>query len=489
MNVIGIFKKEISHSLDDKWFIVFVLLTMLLTPLIVMSVMGNTFQEVVSDLDIIVLTDDSSEYSNAVVRAIGYSGNFNIIEFDGNLDMAIDRVGRDVVALFYISESFGNSLSDGKRSEIFLYLDSSDFIIFNFVRSKTDDILEDSVQGVVQIIVRELEIDKSDKDAINLEVENLADSLYFEIGKVEDGLDSVDFDSVMNDFDELKEKIDKIKDGCSNCSASSINSINIQIDSIRGALSDFEGDISKVETSLEKSKEMSSSIQGKIDNLKFDLKTLKNEFLSNPIETREYYVFGNTNYFAYLLPAIISASLFFVVFTLTILNRIRRKKVKKKVKKIVRLNILLMKSLIYILIGSFELVYILILAKLMFHASVFLTPLPIFVVLILLAISSIGLGLVFSFIFKTERQTILLFPLIILPIILISETFSSLEILPEIFGKLALASPLYYSNLALREIMLKGSDLYDLVFPVGALITYSIISITIGLIILLFRKK
>ena len=110
-------------------------------------------------------------------------------------------------------------------------------------------------------------------------------------------------------------------------------------------------------------------------------------------------------------------------------------------------------------------------------------------VLILLAISSIGLGLVFSFIFRTEKQAILLFPLIILPMILISETFSSLEVLPGIFGKLALVSPLYYSNLALREIMLKGSDLYDLIFPIGALVIYSIISIAIGLIIFLFRKK
>ena len=134
-------------------------------------------------------------------------------------------------------------------------------------------------------------------------------------------------------------------------------------------------------------------------------------------------------------------------------------------------------------------IYILVIAKFVFNANVPLSPIPTLAVLILLAISSIGLGLVFSFIFRTEKQMILLGSLVILPLILISETFSSLKILPEVFGTVAYISPLYYSNLALREIMLKGSDLFDLLVPLGALLTYAILSITIGLLIFLFRKK
>jgi ABC-type multidrug transport system permease subunit len=452
-------------------------------PLVVMSILGSTFQEVVSDLDVVVVDGDSSEYSKAVIKSINDSEYFNIIPFEGNIGEAKDRIGRDIFAVFYISENFESQLTNAEKGRISLYLDSSDFIIFNFIETKSEDILEDSVQGIIQIIVEDLETERLGKDVIITEIKELADSLYLKIGDINSDLDVVDINSLITGMDSLKTKVDALGENFS------VTLISNQITSIKNDLNNYNVAISNTESSVDSGITISAEIKEKVENLKSDLKTLRNEFLSDPIETDKQYVFGNTNYFEYLLPAIISSSLFFVVFILTVVNRVRRKKTKNKRKGLFRLNILLIKSFFFILIGSLELIYILAIAKFVFNANVPLSPIPTLAVLILLAISSIGLGLVFSFIFRTEKQMILLGSLVILPLILISETFSSLKILPEVFGTVAYISPLYYSNLALREIMLKGSDLFDLLVPLGALLTYAILSITIGLLIFLFRKK
>ena len=476
-------KKEVDTAIEDKGFIIMMVLAMLLIPLVVMSILGSTFQEVVSDLDVVVVNGDSSEYSKAVIKSINDSEYFNIIPFEGNIGEAKDRIGRDIFAVFYISENFESQLTNAEKGRISLYLDSSDFIIFNFIETKSEDILEDSVQGIIQIIVEDLETERLGKDVIITEIKELADSLYLKIGDINSDLDVVDINSLITGMDSLKTKVDALGENFS------VTLISNQITSIKNDLNNYNVAISNTESSVDSGITISAEIKEKVENLKSDLKTLRNEFLSDPIETDKQYVFGNTNYFEYLLPAIISSSLFFVVFILTVVNRVRRKKTKNKRKGLFRLNILLIKSFFFILIGSLELIYILAIAKFVFNANVPLSPIPTLAVLILLAISSIGLGLVFSFIFRTEKQMILLGSLVILPLILISETFSSLKILPEVFGTVAYISPLYYSNLALREIMLKGSDLFDLLVPLGALLTYAILSITIGLLIFLFRKK
>lgn len=482
MRVFKEFKKEIDRSMDDRRFVVLLVIAMILIPLVVMSIMGSTFQEVANDLRVIVIDTNPSEYSEAIIKSINDSTYFDIVPFEGNIGEAKDRIGRDIVAVFYISEGFETSLTNAEKGEISLYLDSSDFIIFNFVESKSNDIFENSIQEIIQLIVVDLETEKLDTVATNLAVKDLVDSLYDEINIIDENLEDVNLDSLIDEMDSLKAKIDE----CGNCS---VTSINTQIASIKADLVDYSDAVSDAESSSSDSRAVSSDIKAKIDNLKLDLKTLKNEFLSEPLKIDKEYVFGDTNYFEYLLPAIISASLFFVVFTLTIVNRIRGGEKKRKKKGLVGLNVLMIKSLFYILIGTIELIYILLLAKFVFNASVPLSSFPTFIVLILLAISSVGLGLVFSFIFRTERQAILLGPLVILPLILISETFSSLEILPRIFGFLAFISPLYYANLALREIMLKGSDLYDLIFPLGALFTYAIFSVALGLVIFFIKKR
>ena len=484
MGLLKELKKEAGRSFEDKGFVIFLVLTMLLTPLVVMGVMGSTFQEVVNDLDVIIIDENSSEYSGELIASINDSEYFNIVSFNGTLDEAKLRVGRDVVAVFHIPENFENRLNSAEKGEISLYLDSSDFIIFNFVDGKSRDILEDSVRGIIKIIVEDLETEKLSKESVNTEVKGLVDSLDLEIGGIGRDLGGINIGSLMSELDSLDGKVDTLGDSCEECSVSTIST---QIASIKSDLNIYKNTISDAEASVEDSRVIGANIKTKIDDLKLDLRTLKNEFLSRPLDVDKQYVFGDTSYFRYLLPAIISASLFFIVFTLTVVNRIRKK--KSRLKNLTKFNILAIKSFFYIILGSLELIYILILTKFVFNVGVSISSLPVFLVLMLLAISSVGLGLVFSFIFRTERQMILLTPLIIIPLVIVSETFSSLKILPSIVGYFAYVSPMYYSNLALREIMLKGSDLYDLLVPLGALITYSIFSIAIGLVIFFFRKK
>ncbi len=111
-------------------------------------------------------------------------------------------------------------------------------------------------------------------------------------------MDVVDINSLITGMDSLKTKVDALGENFS------VTLISNQITSIKNDLNNYNVAISNTESSVDSGITISAEIKEKVENLKSDLKTLRNEFLSDPIETDKQYVFGNTNYFEYLLPAI-----------------------------------------------------------------------------------------------------------------------------------------------------------------------------------------
>jgi ABC-2 type transport system permease protein len=88
---------------------------------------------------------------------------------------------------------------------------------------------------------------------------------------------------------------------------------------------------------------------------------------------------------------------------------------------------------------------------------------------------------------KTEKQAIAILPLITIPAILVSQTFSPIEVIPVAFRWLAYLSPMTYSNEALRAIMIKGSGLTEVLDQIYALVTLGVVSMTAGIIA--FKKR
>jgi ABC-2 type transport system permease protein len=88
-------------------------------------------------------------------------------------------------------------------------------------------------------------------------------------------------------------------------------------------------------------------------------------------------------------------------------------------------------------------------------------PLLVFVIVLLLAIGAVNLGIFLSTFARTELQVIQFIPIVIVPQVLLSGLFWSIDRLPELLQPLARLMPLTYGLEALRGVMIRGAGLDD----------------------------
>jgi len=148
-----------------------------------------------------------------------------------------------------------------------------------------------------------------------------------------------------------------------------------------------------------------------------------------------------------------------------------------------KIELLGAKFIVFFLVGFIEIIYVLLLAIFWFDVQIAGSLINVILVLSLLMASSIGLGLLISLIVKTMRQAVMVVPLIIVPSILISQLFSPIEIMPKFMQNLAYASPMFYSNTALREVMIKGTHLSGIINEITILGIYALIALLLGVLI------
>jgi ABC-2 type transport system permease protein len=87
------------------------------------------------------------------------------------------------------------------------------------------------------------------------------------------------------------------------------------------------------------------------------------------------------------------------------------------------------------------------------------SPALAFVVALLLAIGAVNLGIFLSTFARTELQIVQFIPIVIVPQGLLGGVFWPIDRLPAILQAIAHVMPVTYAVDALREVMLKGSDL------------------------------
>jgi len=144
------------------------------------------------------------------------------------------------------------------------------------------------------------------------------------------------------------------------------------------------------------------------------------------------------------------------------------------------------KFFVYLFIGILEAIYVLFIAILFFNIQIVGSIGSVFIILLLLMACAIGLGLLISTVVKTMRQASLLLPLIVISLLLISQTFSPVEVMPLFMRYVGYISPMFYSNTALRAIMIKGVSLGGVKLQVFILAGYALLTLILGI---LFSKK
>ena len=87
------------------------------------------------------------------------------------------------------------------------------------------------------------------------------------------------------------------------------------------------------------------------------------------------------------------------------------------------------------------------------------SPALAFVVAVLLALGAVNLGIFLSTFARTELQIVQFIPIVIVPQGLLGGVFWPIDRLPDVLQAIAHVLPVTYAVDALREVMLKGSDL------------------------------
>jgi ABC-type multidrug transport system permease subunit len=541
----AVIRKEFKHIRRDRG----LLLVLLLEPLVIMSVFGYAFQGNITNLPTIIVNEDNSPYSDQIINAVERSEYFRVVQWNDDLEKAKAELRASRIrAIIHIPAGFGSMLNNATKAEIRAYIDSSDYVIYNTLRAAASGIIKESGIGIMQIIVADLEKEREENEARVNEVQALVDDLSFQIVDAKEKIENItkkftenkvlltdastkveakktiveeieaetlrirdDFGGLLTALEMLGQKYPEAADdinlihgnatevqGTLNETINDLGKIQItksllNLDRLENIVSENEGLVNEINATISAIERDYLDIQERMDSLHLELRTLKKEFLSNPTDIQKEFVFGQVSYFEYLTPAVLSMIIFFVCVFIATINLVEGK-VRKTIFRVAttplkKHELLGGKFVVFSFVGIVESLYALLLAVFLFDVRIAGSLLNVFIILFLLILASSGIGLLLSSIVRTLRQCIMLLPLVVLPAILISQTFAPVEVMPEFMQHVAKLSPMLYSNIALRAIMIKGAALVDVAPQITALAIYAVVTLSIGIAISKKRIK
>jgi len=552
MRILKVIKKEFKEFIRDKGF----LLTMIVVPFILMLVSGYTFQSDITHLSTIVIDDDASTHSLEIIESIHESKYFNVIEFFGTLDQAKQLLKESKVrSVFYIPNDFGDKLQNATQAQIYFYVDSSDYTIYNILKGASGEVVKEALKDIIFLVVGELEEERDVKQKKIEDLDSLVDTLdgttqnitikvnevKAQINTIKELIQNTESKIILtqNDVSRLDSETDSAKNNIISISSSldnlkaalvqlkqsspelapSVDSIIAQIDAIKNDVKASIDELDKLRPSSkitistsyynidslkqnitsneEKSNEVKNiadsmdvtynDIKNKVDNLNLELRTLSRKFLSFPLDINRGYTVGEITYFEYITPAIITLVLFFIGVVLTTINIVDERTNKTLFRiattPLKKYELFLGKFFIFFLAGIIETFYVISISIVIFNVQIAGKITDLMIVLFLLIAASLGLGLLVSAVVKTMRQAVMLIPLVVIPSILISQTFSPIEVMPKLMQQVAYLSPMFYSNVALREIMIKGTSLAGVMTQIIILGVYAFTALLLGILV------
>ncbi|MFT8321399.1 MAG: ABC transporter permease [Bacillus sp. (in: firmicutes)] len=107
---------------------------------------------------------------------------------------------------------------------------------------------------------------------------------------------------------------------------------------------------------------------------------------------------------------------------------------------------------------------------------------------LLLSLAALTLGILLSTFAKNELQMMQFIPLVVVPQVFFSGLFN-LETISSSINWLSIITPLYYAADALKDIMIRGKGLADILMPLMVLLGFSVIFIIINILTLKKYRK
>ncbi|TFF95835.1 MAG: hypothetical protein EU544_01900 [Promethearchaeota archaeon] len=189
----------------------------------------------------------------------------------------------------------------------------------------------------------------------------------------------------------------------------------------------------------------------------------------------------------YFTPAILCFIVFFFSFLLTMLSFLRER-TQGTMERILtspldRGDIILGYVFSFSILAIIQATSVILTTILIFNSQVEYTLfslLQAYLIIYIVVLGALGLGIFLSTLAKTEFQILQFIPLIIIPFMLLSGVWSPIETLPDWLRPISSLIPLTYSNLAMRDILLRGETIIDVIIPFTIISVFAVVMILLG---------
>jgi len=168
-------------------------------------------------------------------------------------------------------------------------------------------------------------------------------------------------------------------------------------------------------------------------------------------------------------PAVLGLVIFFFAFIVSAISFLREKTLgtleKFMVSPLSRMEIISGYIIGFSLMAILQSTTTLLIVVFAFGVPMEGSPITAFAVILLLGAGALALGSFVSNFARSEFQVVQFIPIVIIPQIVLCGVFWPLQSVPEFLRPISYVLPLTYASDALREIMLKGAGLADILYP------------------------
>jgi ABC-2 type transport system permease protein len=224
------------------------------------------------------------------------------------------------------------------------------------------------------------------------------------------------------------------------------------------------------------------------------LKTLKDRGMQTPVtvDVSEPIYGKGARFIDMFVPGIMGFVVFLLTTILTLISfvgeRTRGTLTRLFANGLTEGEIVLGYAIAFSIVGMVQVGILLTVAILLFDIMVVGNPLIAFLIASLLAVVSVSLGILLSSLAHRESQAIQFFPLIILPVFLLSGVFWPREAMPLWLRPLSFFIPVTYAVDALRSVLIRGWGIMDIWVQILALIGFAAIFLTGAVYMLKFLR-
>ncbi len=206
---------------------------------------------------------------------------------------------------------------------------------------------------------------------------------------------------------------------------------------------------------------------------------------TNPLGVEPLYGGGTVSLLDYTAPGVIGFAMTLITIMLTAISIVRERTTgtlpRILVAPVHSFEVTLGHTLAFALISILQVAELFAVSYLLFHIRFLGSPLLVALIVAVYAIVLQGIATLLSTLARNEFQAMQFILVILIPSIMISGVFWPIEAIPTHIRFLCYASPLTYTNMALREVMLRGRGIAGIGLELGALGGLAVLTLGVGI--------